>query len=302
VQSNNRGRGGKGSTSSIAMTTSTPKKVKDEKLQKLLNDEMKRYQQDLMEYSQVLLKKRLEIGKVGLKDARELVRGELVNDLFDPVVVNVKRPYYDMFSRIKRGGVMKNLITHAHNEMHGFMQNMNLQTGVDLLDKASTVLRDLKEIIVVNNDDGRGYVNFSRRRRHCSVDEGRGRNNSSFSFGETSFGSFQAFEDEEDGDGSGGVGGDDDGDHKAPALPPALTITTNLNEPRGGTSVSPFASPLASPRKAGGMISPLASPSPTRKRVVTLCGSPKSLLKRGLSGKMEVNDHIQADVRWSEMT
>ena len=134
----------------VAMTTPAPVKLRNSLILECLNREMHGHMAKRTLHDEKVKQTEMVIKKVGLNDARAVVRGEVHNWRNERVVL--KRPYFALYTKMKKESIMQIMIRLSHKKMDEFRRELDTETGIVLLDRVEDCLCDLQKHIKSYNE------------------------------------------------------------------------------------------------------------------------------------------------------
>lgn len=128
-----------------AVDNHAPHKLRGRLIWMCVNREMRIQARRLLEFDKKVKENEMKIKQVGVEDALAVVRGEFHSHTHERIVL--VRPYYTLYSKIKKEGRMRWMVQLAHKKMEEFRKELDADTGIAMLVRADDCLYDLKEEI-----------------------------------------------------------------------------------------------------------------------------------------------------------
>ena len=128
-----------------AIDTHAPIKLRHRLVWICISKEMWAHVRKLKEHDKMVKENEMKIKEVGMEDALAVVRGEFHSHTHERVVLT--RPYYALYSKMKREGRMRWMVSLAHEKMNEFRRELDADNGIAVLIKADDCLYGLKEEI-----------------------------------------------------------------------------------------------------------------------------------------------------------
>lgn len=128
-----------------AIDTHCPIKLRHRLVWMCISTEMKVQARKLKEHGKIVKENEMKIKEVGMDDALAVVRGEFHSHTHERVVM--VRPYYALYSKMKREGRMRWMVNLAHEKMNEFRKELDADNGIAVLIKAGNCLYGLQEEI-----------------------------------------------------------------------------------------------------------------------------------------------------------